>query len=114
MNELLWIFQRCFDAAAAPGVPIVCLHPHSCTNHLSRTFFPLYFACTNRCRHTGIFFKSVRIASPAISISLLRYKGIAELTAEKVVKEEGLSQKIRKAGGGRKHHRESQAGLIEA
>lgn len=41
-------------------------------------------------------------------------KGIAELTREKVVKEEGPSQKIRKAGGGRKQHKESQAGLIEA
>ena len=41
-------------------------------------------------------------------------KGIAELTREKVVKEDGPSQKIRKAGGGRKQHKESQAGLIEA
>ena len=41
-------------------------------------------------------------------------KGIAELTAEKVVKEDSPSQKIRKAGGGRKQHKESQAGLIEA
>ena len=41
-------------------------------------------------------------------------KGIAELTAEKVVKEDSPSQKIRKAGGGRKQHKESQVGLIEA
>ena len=41
-------------------------------------------------------------------------KGIAELTAEKVVKEDSPSQKIRKAGGGRKQHKESQAGFIEA
>ena len=41
-------------------------------------------------------------------------KGIAELTAEKAVKEDSPSQKIRKAGGGRKQHKESQAGLIEA
>jgi transposase len=41
-------------------------------------------------------------------------KRIAELTAEKVVKEDSPSQKIRKAGGGRKQHKESQAGLIEA
>ena len=41
-------------------------------------------------------------------------KGIAELTGEKVVKEDSPSQKIRKAGGGRKQHKESQVGLIEA
>ena len=41
-------------------------------------------------------------------------KGIAELTAGKAVKEDSPSQKIRKAGGGRKLHKESQAGLIEA
>lgn len=41
-------------------------------------------------------------------------KGIAELTGEKVVKEDSPSQKIRKVGGGRKQHKESQVGLIEA
>ena len=41
-------------------------------------------------------------------------KGIAELTAGKIMKEDNSLQKIRKAGGGRKQHRESQAGLIEA
>jgi len=41
-------------------------------------------------------------------------KGIAELTAGKVVKEDSPAQKIRKAGGGRKQHKESQVGLIEA
>jgi transposase len=41
-------------------------------------------------------------------------KGIAELTAERAEKEASPSQKIRKAGGGRKQHKESQAGLIEA
>ena len=41
-------------------------------------------------------------------------KGIAELTGEKVVKEDSPSQKIRKVGGGRKLHKESQVGLIEA
>jgi hypothetical protein len=41
-------------------------------------------------------------------------KGIAELTAGKVVKEDSPAQKIRKTGGGRKQHKESQAGLIEA
>jgi hypothetical protein len=41
-------------------------------------------------------------------------KGIAELTAGKAVKEDSPSQKIRKAGGGRKQHKESQVGLIEA
>jgi transposase len=41
-------------------------------------------------------------------------KGIAELTAEKAEKEDSPSQKIRKAGGGRKQHKESQVGLIEA
>jgi transposase len=41
-------------------------------------------------------------------------KGIAELTAEKAVKEDNPSPKIRKAGGGRKLHKESQVGLIEA
>ena len=41
-------------------------------------------------------------------------KGIAELTAGKAQKEDSPLQKIRKAGGGRKQHRESQAGLMEA
>lgn len=41
-------------------------------------------------------------------------KGIAELTAKKIVKEDSPLQKIRKAGGGRKQHKESQAGLLEA
>ena len=41
-------------------------------------------------------------------------KGIAELTGEKVLKEDSPSQKIRKVGGGRKQHKESQVGLIEA
>ena len=41
-------------------------------------------------------------------------KGIAELMAEKVVKEDSPLKKIRKAGGGRKLHKESQAGLMEA
>ena len=41
-------------------------------------------------------------------------KGIAELAAGKIMKEDNSLQKIRKAGGGRKQHRESQAGLIEA
>ncbi len=41
-------------------------------------------------------------------------KGIAELAAGKVVKDDSPLQKIRKAGGGRKQHKESQAGLIEA
>ena len=41
-------------------------------------------------------------------------KGIAELTGEKVVKEDSPSQKIRKAGGGSKLHKQSQLGLIEA
>jgi len=41
-------------------------------------------------------------------------KGIAELTAVKAVKDDSSLQKIRKAGGGRKQHKESQAGLIEA
>jgi len=41
-------------------------------------------------------------------------KGIAELTAKKIVKEDSPLQKIRRAGGGRKQHKESQAGLLEA
>lgn len=41
-------------------------------------------------------------------------KGIAELTAKKIVKEDTPLQKIRKAGGGRKQHKESQSGLLEA
>lgn len=41
-------------------------------------------------------------------------KGIAELTAGNVAKETSLIQKIRKPGGGRKLHKESQFGLIEA
>ena len=41
-------------------------------------------------------------------------KGIAELTATKMVKEDSPLQKIRKAGGGRKQLKESQAGLLEA
>jgi hypothetical protein len=41
-------------------------------------------------------------------------KGIAELTAKKIVKEDTPSQKIRRAGGGRKQHKQSQAGLLEA
>lgn len=41
-------------------------------------------------------------------------KGIAELTAKKMVKEDSPLQKIRKAGGGRKQLKESQAGLLEA
>lgn len=41
-------------------------------------------------------------------------KGIAELTTGKAEKEDSPSQKIRKAGGGRKQHKESQVGLIEA
>jgi len=41
-------------------------------------------------------------------------KGIAELAAGKIMKEDNSLQKIRKTGGGRKQHRESQAGLIEA
>ncbi len=41
-------------------------------------------------------------------------KGIAELIAGKVVKEDSPLQKIRKAGGGRKQHKESQVGLMEA
>ncbi len=41
-------------------------------------------------------------------------KGIAELTAKKTEKEVGPLQKIRKAGGGRKQHKESQVGLLEA
>lgn len=40
-------------------------------------------------------------------------KGIAELTSGKVEKEDSPFQKIRKAGGGRKQHKD-QAGLIEA
>lgn len=41
-------------------------------------------------------------------------KGIAELTAGKAAEDGSPLQKIRKAGGGRKQHKESQAGLIEA
>ncbi|MGI8636063.1 MAG: ISAzo13 family transposase [Segetibacter sp.] len=41
-------------------------------------------------------------------------KGIAELTAQKAAKEDSTSKKLRKAGGGRKKHKESQSGLIEA
>lgn len=41
-------------------------------------------------------------------------KGIAELTAEKIKKDDSSLNKIRKAGGGRKKHKESQAGLLEA
>ncbi|HEY5369910.1 MAG TPA: ISAzo13 family transposase [Hanamia sp.] len=41
-------------------------------------------------------------------------KGIAELAAGKIMKEDNSLQKIRKTSGGRKQHRESQAGLIEA
>jgi transposase len=41
-------------------------------------------------------------------------KGIAEITASKVSKEDSPLQKIRKPGGGRKQHKESQAGLLEA
>jgi hypothetical protein len=41
-------------------------------------------------------------------------KGIAELCAKKIVKEHSPLQKIRRAGGGRKQHKESQAGLLEA
>ena len=41
-------------------------------------------------------------------------KGIAELTAKKIVKEDSPLQKIRRAGGGRKQHKESQVGLLEA
>ena len=41
-------------------------------------------------------------------------KGIAELTAKKASKEDSSLQKIRKVGGGRKLHKESQVGLIEA
>lgn len=41
-------------------------------------------------------------------------RGIAELTAEKVGKEANPLGKIRKAGGGRKQHKENQAGLMEA
>ncbi len=40
-------------------------------------------------------------------------KGIAELSAGKVENAPAGLQKIRKAGGGRKQHKESQAGLIE-
>jgi Rhodopirellula transposase DDE domain len=41
-------------------------------------------------------------------------KGIAELIAGKVEKEEIPLQKIRRAGGGRKQHKESQSGLMES
>jgi len=41
-------------------------------------------------------------------------KGIAELSAGKVVKQDNQLQKIRKAVGGRKQHKESQVGLIES
>ncbi len=40
-------------------------------------------------------------------------KGIAELAAGKVAKEDSTSKKLRKAGGGRKKHKESQSGLME-
>ncbi len=41
-------------------------------------------------------------------------KGIAELTSKKAVNEDSPLQRIRRAGGGRKQHKESQAGLMEA
>lgn len=41
-------------------------------------------------------------------------KGIAELTSGKVEREDKPVLKIRRPGGGRKQHKESQAGLIEA
>ena len=41
-------------------------------------------------------------------------KGIAELASGKAEKEDSPLQKIRKPGGGRKQHKESQVGLIEA
>ncbi|HET7118039.1 MAG TPA: ISAzo13 family transposase [Hanamia sp.] len=41
-------------------------------------------------------------------------KGIAELTLGEVVEEDSSSKKIRKPGAGRKQHRESQDGLMEA
>jgi len=41
-------------------------------------------------------------------------KGIAELTSGEVVEEDSSSKKIRKPGAGRKQHRESQDGLMEA
>lgn len=41
-------------------------------------------------------------------------KGIAELASGDVVKENSPAKKIRKPGGGRKQHRESQSGLMEA
>lgn len=41
-------------------------------------------------------------------------KGIAELASGEVVKEDSSSPKIRKPGGGRKQHKESQSGLMEA
>lgn len=41
-------------------------------------------------------------------------KGIAELASGKVLEEDSSSKKIRKSGGGRKKHKESQSGLMEA
>jgi transposase len=41
-------------------------------------------------------------------------KGIAELASGEVEGEDSLSKKIRKPGGGRKQHKESQDGLMEA
>ncbi len=41
-------------------------------------------------------------------------KGIAELDDEVKIKEDSHLKKIRRSGGGRKQHRESQAGLMEA
>ena len=41
-------------------------------------------------------------------------KGIAELSAEKVLDKTTLPHRIRKVGGGRKQHKQSQSGLMEA
>jgi len=41
-------------------------------------------------------------------------KGIAELSADKVFDKNTLSPRIRKLGGGRKQHKQSQSGLMEA
>ena len=41
-------------------------------------------------------------------------KGIAELSADKVLDKKTLSPRIRKVGGGRKTHKQSQSGLMEA
>ena len=41
-------------------------------------------------------------------------KGIAELSADKVLDKNTLSPRIRKVGGGRKQHKQSQSGLMEA